>query len=167
MRDSVAQCRYMLTRAEMQLSGLNDTHSALSLRPDGKTAGWLLGHLTVTGDFARRLCGRQPMCPSEWRKAFNPGTTPTTDPSLYPPMAELCATFRAVYLDLCDAASVATAAQLMAPNPYEPARDPFPTSGAFLAYILTSHFGYHLGQLSLWREAAGLPRASGLSGLAA
>jgi hypothetical protein len=32
----------------------------------------------------------------------------------------------------------------------------FPTFGHFATYIMTGHLGYHLGQLSAWRAAAGM-----------
>ena len=67
----------------------------------------------------------------------------------------LCGTFRSVYTDLCAAASVADPAALAAVNPFPPALPDFPTSGEFVAYLLTGHLGYHLGQLVAWRAAAG------------
>jgi hypothetical protein len=36
-----------------------------------------------------------------------------------------------------------------------PARQALPTSGDFVAYLMTGHFGHHLGQLLAWRAAAG------------
>ena len=68
------------------VEGLDDSHRHLQPTPAGKTAGWLIGHLSVTGDFARKLCGRPPICPAEWRAVFNPGTQPSTDAAVYPPM---------------------------------------------------------------------------------
>jgi hypothetical protein len=121
-----------------------------------KTAGWLIGHLAVTGDFARRLCGAIPICPLEWRARFNPGSHPSNNPADYPPMSDLCQTFREVYGDLCALASNTDSAALSIPNPYEPARADFPTAGDFVAYLMASHLPYHLGQLSAWRAAAGL-----------
>jgi hypothetical protein len=65
MNAIVAQCRYLLSLAESVLAGLDDSHRALEPRPGAKTAGWLIGHLAVSGDFARRLCGRPPLCPAQ------------------------------------------------------------------------------------------------------
>ena len=120
-----------------------------------------MGHLAVTGDFGRRLCGRKPICPKEWRPAFNPGSTPSTNAGDYPPMATLCATFREVYADLCDAALAADAATLAAPNSFEPTRKDYPTAGEFVQYMVTGHLAYHLGQLVAWRAAAGMGRTKG------
>ena len=74
-------------------------------------------------------------------------------------MTVLCETFRAVYTDLIVAAAEADPALLAKPNPVDRARAPFPTCGDFVAYIVSSHLAYHLGQLFSWRAAAGLGRA--------
>jgi hypothetical protein len=160
MTGDVVQCRALLLLADRALAGLGDAHLAIEPAAGAKTAGWLVGHLAVTGDFARRLCGRPPICPPEWRATFNPGTTPSLIPSDYPRMSDLGSAMVAVYRDLCDAALQAPAAALAAENPYTPRREEFPTAGEFVAFILAGHFGYHLGQLVAWRAAAGLGRLS-------
>ena len=152
-----AQSRYLLSQSARILAGLDDDHLPLEPKPGMKTAGWLIGHLAVTGDFARRLCGRAPLCPKEWRAAFNPGTRPSSDAGTYPPLLTMREQLVAVYTDLWAAFPSADESVLGADNPYEPARGGFPTSGDFAAYLMTGHLGYHLGQLFAWRAAAGVP----------
>ena len=156
MTSSVAQCRHLLFLAESILAGLDDSHLGVEPAPGAKTAGWIIGHLAVTGDFGRRLCGRQPICPKEWRTKFNPGTQPSQQRNDYPGMKELIDTFRAVYKDLGIAEASVDPEMLAVQNPYEPGRIAFPTSGDFVGYLLSGHLGYHLGQLSSWRAAAGI-----------
>ena len=158
MKESVSQCRFLLTVLAEATAGLDDTHRALLPQTGAKTAGWILGHLAVTGDFARKLCGRQPVCPKDWRAKFNPGTTPSENGADYPPMAELIAKLHEVYADLSDAAMTADPATLAGDNPFVPARAAFPTSRNFVPYLLAGHFAYHTGQLVGWRAAAGLGR---------
>ena len=158
----VPQCRYLQTVADGMLGDLRDEHSYLEPVPGNKTAGWLLGHLCITGDFARRLCGRKPICPREWRTTFMPGTTATAEGTMYPPMVDLTSRFREVYSDLCDAAMSPDEAVLSAPNLFEAARAAFPTGREFVPYIMTGHLAYHLGQLGDWRRAAGLGHKSHL-----
>jgi hypothetical protein len=158
----VGQCRHLLSIAEPMLEGLRDEHSGLEPVPGNKTAGWLLGHLCITGDFARKLCGRKGIAPREWRTTFRPGTSAATAATNYPAMEELCRTFREVYIDLCDAFVNADDASISAPNPFEAARAAFPTGREFVPYIMTGHLGYHLGQLGDWRRAAGLGHKSHL-----
>lgn len=157
MHNSVQQCRFFLNEMQDIVTDLGDSHRALQPRPGSKTAGWLIGHLAVTGDFGRRLCGRTPICPKEWRAAFNPGSHPSGNEDAYPSMDILRQTARAVYADLCDAALSAAPEALAAPNPYEPARKAMPTADSFVRYLMTGHLAYHLGQLTEWRAAVGLP----------
>lgn len=156
MLSSTAQCRYLLSLADQMVADLDDSHLALITIGGTKTAGWLVGHLAVTGDFSRRLCGRSPLCASEWRTLFNPGSHPRMHQSEYPGMDSLREMFRAIYLDLCDAALKTDDEMLSKENPFAPARAGFPTAGEFVRYALTGHLGYHLGQLAAWRESAGL-----------
>jgi hypothetical protein len=77
-------------------------------------------------------------------------------------MTELTDTMRRVYASLMDAAGSLDATALGAPNPFTPAVADFPTIGEFVAYMLTGHFAYHLGQLHAWRAAAGMARQKGI-----
>ena len=158
MEPMISQCRYLLALAEPILAGLDDSHRALEPQIGTKTAGWLIGHLAVSGDFARRLCRQPPLCPVQWRSLFNPGTQPSHEPSDYPRMSSLCEALPLVYSDLCDHVSDVDRHLLASENPFAPARAAFPTSGEFVAYVMTGHLGYHLGQLVAWRAAAGLGR---------
>jgi hypothetical protein len=154
-----AQCRHLVKTYGRMLDDLTDADRASQPTPEGKTAGWLVGHLAVTGDFARRLCGAKPVCPPDWRAKFSPGTKPSANEADYPPMQEMVARFREVYADL-PVAFENGAEKLAAENPFEPGRASFPTAGDFAAYIMTGHFGYHLGQFYGWRAAAGTSRAA-------
>jgi hypothetical protein len=154
-----AQGRFILSGGKRWTADLDDSHRAIQPTPGGKTAGWLLGHMAVTGDFGRRICGLKPMCPKEWRAMFNPGTFPSTDAATYPPMAELRDTMVGVYRDLFANGPSAGEDALTAPNPYTPASGAFATAGEFAAYLMTGHLGHHLGQLSAWHVAAGLGSA--------
>jgi len=162
MMNSVATvCRYLVTYAEPSLSDLTDEHLALSPTGEGKTAGWILGHLCVTGDYVRRKCDRPPLTPKSWGPRFAPESRPSTDRRDYPSMHELTSAFAAVYRDLAAIAPDVSAELLAAPNPLEYTRNRFPTFGEFLVYIMSGHLGYHLGQLSGWRAAARLPLRPG------
>src|SRR5437773_706739 len=139
MNTTLAQCRYLLSLSKPILDGLDDSHRALEPQPGSKTAGWLIGHLAVSGDFARRLCGRPSLCPADWGAVFNPGSLPSREANDYPSMATLRDTFESVYSDLSGAASEADPSSLTSINPYAPARAAFPTAGDFVAYRSEEH----------------------------
>jgi hypothetical protein len=143
--------------ADRMLDDLDDSHLALEPVAGNKSAGWLLGHLCITGDFGLRLCGATPIGPKEWRTLFGPGTKSSDIPaSAYPRMTDLVTTFRAIYKELPAAAAAAQSSVLDMPNPFEPARPAFPTVRDFIPWLMSGHLGYHLGQLGDWRRAAGL-----------
>ncbi|HEX7023688.1 MAG TPA: DinB family protein, partial [Gemmatimonadales bacterium] len=96
MQAAAQQGSFLLAQHAGWLADLEDQHLACEPIPGAKTAGWLLGHLVVTGDFARRLCGLGPIAPKAWRPLFAPGTSPSHDAGVYPPMRELLDHFRAV-----------------------------------------------------------------------
>lgn len=155
------QCRYILWFADPMLVDLNDSHLTLEPVAGNKSAGWILGHLAVSGDFGRRICGRPPICPKEWRALFSPGTRASDDDrTAYPHMVGLIKEFKAVYADLPDAFLGADASVLSSPNPFEPAREGFPTVGEFLPWLVSGHLAYHIAQLGDWRRAAGLGHKS-------
>lgn len=165
---AAAQGRFLIEQyLKRAVSGLDDSHRALEPTPGLRTAGWLIGHLAVTGDFGRKLCGRPALCPREWRAVFNPGTFPSPNADAYPPMEELQAAVLAVYDDLAASAPEMDRALLAAPNPFVPAQRGFPTAGEFVGYLVTGHFALHLGQLMTWRAAAGLHRDDVAAGAAA
>ena len=161
MQDALRLAIFMVSQAKPILAGLGDEHRALEPMPGTKTAGWLLGHLAFTGDYARRMCGRTPLCGESWTRKFAPGTQPSHDANTYPPMAELTATFSNVYKDLIAAVAEAPRHVLTAANPYSAARERFPTVRDFLYHLMTAHLAYHLGQLHCWRAAAGVGVAPG------
>lgn len=163
LRPFAAQGRFIFNQGKRWHRDLDDSHLALAPTPSGKTAGWLLGHLSVTGDFGRKLCGLSPMCTKEWRTMFNPGTQPSLDAATYPSLEDLRATLKAVYVDLYANGPAGPAEQLGRPNPYTPAIEAFPTAGDFACYLMTGHLAHHLGQLTAWRVAAGMTIAADAS----
>ncbi len=161
MKNAAHVCAYLVNYARPSIADLGDEHLALEPAPNAKTAGWILAHLCVTGDYVRRKLGSAPMTPKAWGASFAPGTKPSAVASDYPRMTELRDTFERVYLDLAAVAPTVPVTVLEQVNPLELTRDRFPTAGQFFTYIMTGHLGYHLGQLSGWRAAAGLPLRPG------
>jgi hypothetical protein len=157
MRHAAHICAYLVTYARPSLADLGDEHLALEPAPNAKTAGWILGHLCVSGDYVRRKLGCTPMTPRDWGPVFAPRTQPAKSSAGYPAtMRELVSTFENLYLDLARIAPDVPIEILNGDNPLEYSRSRLPTAGQFFAYIMTGHLGYHLGQLSGWRAAAGL-----------
>jgi hypothetical protein len=152
MQAASSICTHLLSYADNLFVGLTDEHLAMTGDGGVKTAGWLVGHLCITGDFVRRKIGRPPLTPKDWGPRFGPGTQPSKSRSDYPDMNALKTAFYEIYRDLVTVAPTLQPELLGRPSPFEPARARFPTTGDFLTWIMTGHLGYHLGQLSGWRS---------------
>lgn len=119
---------------------------------------WILGHLAFYGDFAAKLMGlEEPTLDPVFGPRVDNQSTPAGDPALYPARDELLAAFERGHGRLAEAVAAAGPDQLARPMPIERIRSRFPTVGDMLLYLMTAHEAIHLGQLSAWRRAMGLP----------
>jgi hypothetical protein len=119
-------------------------------------AVFLLGHLIWAEDSALGLLGQKPVLGPEWRDMFSMGKTPGADRSQYPAKETLVKTLEEVHHRLVAAYLEATAETLAQAAP-ERMRARFDTIGTAALGLMTSHRSLHLGQLSAWRRAMGLP----------
>ena len=117
---------------------------------------WSLGHLVTTEHGFGKLIGIEPDAPEGWGELFKTGGVPSADPTGLPSKTELIAELERVHDRWKAALSDIDPAVLDAENPNENMRSNFPTVGAIIAFILTSHEMDHLGQIAAWRRAAGL-----------
>ncbi len=120
-------------------------------------AAFLLGHLAWTSDSAVGLLGVRPTGAAAWKDLVGMGATPSEDRSLYPSKADLLKALEDAHDRLIAALPNATPELLAQPAP-ERMRARFRTIGNALAGLMTAHESMHLGQLSAWRRAQGLPQ---------
>ena len=134
-------------------------------------AAWVYGHLAI---YFPRLIAQlggaggvggagntgAPAVPASYEALFKNGTQCHDDPAgaVYPAMEQVASTFLTGYraainaVERCSDADLARANTAMAP-------DRFPTLGAIANFLLNNHVMMHLGQVSTWRRAMGLPSA--------
>ena len=117
---------------------------------------WSLGHLIMSAHGVGEMIGIESDAPEGWADVFKTGGTPNSDPTGQPSKAELIAELERVHTKWKAALPGVDAAVLDAEHPDEKTRSYFPTVGAMVAYIMTSHEMVHLGQVVAWRRAAGL-----------
>jgi hypothetical protein len=126
--------------------------------PTMNSPGWLIGHLAVVADYTLEVLGRPYTAPALFHDLYGPGTEPTEDVSKYPPRDELLAAYDAGHAAVVEAVPSADPARMAAANDLGFLPE-LPTIGAVVAHLLTTHEAIHLGQLSAWRRAVGLPAA--------
>jgi hypothetical protein len=120
-------------------------------------AAWLIGHLATTSTFVAGLLGAKAAVPAEWEKLFGYGSKPASDPNEYPAKAELLRALEASHGTVAAAVRKLPTARWSDPFPMAEMRSFVPTLGDGVVFLLTTHEGMHLGQLSAWRRAQGLP----------
>lgn len=116
---------------------------------------WTLGHLVVSANGVGQMIGIESAAPEGWGDLFRTGGTPSADPAGLPGKEDLIAELEKVHERWKAALPGVDASVLDAEHPDEATRAYFPTVGAMVAFIMTSHEMDHLGQLAAWRRAAG------------
>ena len=124
-----------------------------------KPAAWLLTHLAIANDYALGLLGKPRVCPEDWHRDYGPGSTLPASGDAIATVEALVAKYEEGHRAVIDALPSATPEAMAAPNPLglPLVKDCLHNVGDLLAHLLTTHSAYHLGQLSTWRRAAGLP----------
>jgi hypothetical protein len=116
---------------------------------------WVLGHLAICGELGLRFCGESLEHP-RWLRRFGPGSNDEiTDPEQYS-KAEFLLHIAECYPRLSAAARTVPSDMLAEPHGVDLlANSAISTRGQLISHLLTSHFAFHLAQLSAWRRAAG------------
>ena len=116
---------------------------------------WLLGHLAMSADLGRMLFGKRPVR-IEWIRTFGPGSTDTIAPDSSFSKETFCQAIREQYRDLRGLAAEADPQAMKQPTTFELFQGTaIQTVGHVVSHLLTSHFAFHLAQLSSCRRAAG------------
>jgi hypothetical protein len=119
-------------------------------------AAFVIGHLAWVCDFGVTLLGESAAVDPRWRDLFSLTAKPVSDRSVYPSIAVLFKAFEDAHTRLVSVALTAKPETLQQPPP-ERFRNRFPMLAHLMLHMLTNHEAVHLGQLSAWRRACGLP----------
>lgn len=129
----------------------------------GKHPAWVIGHLSLAAgmgaDLLHGIDGFGEQGPPPWMQACM--GEPTGERGAYPSKEELLTHLRTGHERFASALEQATAETWAAEMPNPDYRAFFPTIGDATFYLMAHHEGYHLGQLSQWRRAAGFGPVGG------
>lgn len=122
-------------------------------------AAWCFSHLNVYAPIAASMLRGAPF-EDPLDHPFGQKSAPINDPSAYKPAKALLAEYLHLHDDAEGALVAATDAVLARQNPLERWRGLHPTIGAQIVTLMAKHESMHLGQVSAWRRALGLPRVA-------
>ena len=119
---------------------------------------WVIGHLTFSCQAIGGEIGLAEWLPAHWAQDFGTGSVPIPDASHYRPKGEALEMLGDAQTRIALAVERLGDAQLDAPLPDEHFRDTLPTIRHALTQVLVAHPANHIGQLTIWRRALGLPQ---------
>jgi DinB superfamily len=120
---------------------------------------WVIGHLTYTCQMLGGAIGMSGWLPDDdWGKRFGTGSVPVADVGAYETKEEALNILRDAQSRMTNLVGRLDDARLDEPFPDESYRDVFPTIRHAITQVLVGHTANHVGQLTVWRRAMGLPR---------
>ncbi len=149
---------FQLAYAKQLVADVPDENITNQPFPGANHPAWVLGHLVASAGFCCSMLGLDAEIPDGWDKLFGMNSTPTPDRTAYPPKQQLLDALEQQHARFAQAFDAANPATLAAEVPNEMIRQIQPTIGQALIFFATTHEAIHLGQLSAWRRALGLPR---------
>ncbi len=129
---------------------------------DCNHATFVYGHLAIYPGRIFSLTGRDIATlglPTTYEELFAAGKPCVDDPSgsHYPPLHEIVPVFKRGMEAALNLVVSLSDADLAKPNTNERSRARFPNVGILANFLLVGHVAMHLGQVSTWRRAMGLP----------
>jgi hypothetical protein len=117
-----------------------------------------IGHLSLYGNRVLDLIGRPELVVERpaFMELFKYGTPCVEQDGRYPPKDEIIEHYLERYTTVLDVLP-ATSDAIFACDAAEEVRSRFPTVGAQVNFLVNNHHMTHLGQVSAWRRAVGLP----------
>ena len=119
---------------------------------------WVIGHLTITCQNLGGVIGLAEWLTDDWAERYGTGSVPIADADLYETKEDALAMLRDAQVKITKAVDQLNDLRLDEPFPDESYREVFPTIRHALTQVLVGHTANHIGQVSVWRRAMGLPR---------
>jgi len=119
-----------------------------------------VGHLSIYPDRVIELLGRPDLVKKRdgYAELFSAGVDCVDDPRRYPVKDDLIAYYVDRYRTAESVLGEVADEVLWGENPAEgPFKEMLPTIGSVANFLLNNHHMAHLGQISAWRRAVGLP----------
>ena len=122
----------------------------------GKTPQWILGHLRIVAELGNKMLNAEPACDDSWFAAFGPGSQPGDASAPTFSLTDVLADIQQGYTRLLKLTKEASPETLNEKHGFEPLEPALMSKQDLMSHLLTTHFSYHLAQLSACRRAKGL-----------
>jgi hypothetical protein len=134
----------------------------LARQPNGVAnhPAWVIGHLVYSCEAIGGELGLAAWLQDDWSRRFGTGSIPIADRTAYPSKEELLLALSDAETRVSNRLVALGDAGMSAVLPDVRYRETFPTIGHAVVHILTGHAAVHVGQVSVWRRAAGYPMLS-------
>jgi DinB superfamily len=138
------------------LADVDETRFQHPLCEGGNSPAWIVSHLAIVNDYCLKNLGDQRIAPAEWHKRFRPGAMPKDDTAPRPTKAELFQVLEKGRRRIFETAANVDPEKMDQPQTSDFFKDsPVKTIGDVVAHLLTTHFAFHVGQISAWRRLEG------------
>lgn len=137
--------------------GIGDDQLTHQPKPGMNHPVWIVGHLVDTMGSVAQMAGASYKAPDGYAELFGIKSKPVGDATVYPALPELLAELDKAVAAVEPGLNNVGAEALAAQTPDEGFRQMMPTVGDGLTFLLTGHIWMHVGQLSAWRRACGMP----------
>lgn len=157
MKPALHSFAYALDFLREQVADVSDVD--MTAQPNGVVnhPAWTIGHITAATHLLARTIGVPKWLATEWVQHYRTGSMPAADAGPYDSKNELLSKLREAQSKITQAIEQMNDSQLNQVFPAEAYRDVFPTIRHALTQVLIGHTAFHVGQVSLWRKAMGLP----------
>lgn len=128
--------------------------------PNMNHPAFCFGHLSIYPNKVLTMIGRPDLVHEKdgWAEILEASATCVEQIGLYPPKDEIIAHFLERHRTVLDVLHKLDDGQLAGESPTQGKfKEMFPTLASVAIFMMASHAMYHLGQVSAWRRAMGLP----------
>lgn len=150
--------RYAVSLLQKGFADVPEGEMRLQPLPSMNPPVWILGHLVATLGYIPKALGESLACPPVYLKWFGPGSKLEDLPADLPSKKELLAKLGEISERILTVLPEFTDGDLAKPNPTPFFRAELPTLRDIVENLLVGHTMLHVGQMTVWRRAKGLPR---------
>lgn len=152
----LANNAFLMNYFQGLIADIPDERFAEQPVPQVNHPAWILGHLAWAADGVAGFLDAPKQFSDEFVAKYKGGSVPTSNRNDYPSKAEIIEAFVSANDRARQLLQSATPEQCSKPTGHARLRETMPTTDMALTFLMVTHPGVHLGQLSMWRRLIGM-----------